>query len=127
MGKLNAKLIEHTKPEEKEFRLPDGEGLFLRVRPSGTKSWLFCFRIGSDRTWRQMTLGSLDELPLKAARDQLKELKQLVKNGIDPRNTRAAHKTENIQAISMQVLFDSWIDYLKINGTTLGAGCRVTT
>jgi hypothetical protein len=61
-----------------------------------------------------MTLGSLDELSLKAARDQLKELKQLVKDGIDLRNTRAAHKTENIQAISMQVLFDLWIDYLKI-------------
>jgi integrase len=114
MGKLNAKLIEHLKPKEKEFRVPDGEGLFLRVRTSGIKSWLFCFRIGSDRTWRQMTLGSLDELSLKAARDQLKELKQLVKNGIDPRNTRAAHKTENIQAISMQVLFDSWIDYLEV-------------
>jgi len=114
MGKLNAKLIEHLKPKEKEFRVPDGEGLFLRVRTSGIKSWLFCFRIGSDRTWRQMTLGSLDELSLKAARDQLKELKQLVKDGIDPRNTRAAHKADNIQAISMQMLFDSWIEYLKI-------------
>lgn len=59
MGKLNAKLIEHIKPKEQEFRLPDGEGLFLRVRPSGAKSWLFCFRIGTDRTWRQMTLGIL--------------------------------------------------------------------
>lgn len=114
MRKLNAKLIEHTKPKEKEFRLPDGEGLFLRVRPSGAKSWLFCFRIGSDRTWRQMTLGSLDELSLKAARDQLKELRQLVKEGIDPRNARAAVRAENTQAISMQVLFDSWIEYIKI-------------
>lgn len=114
MRKLNAKLIEHTKPKEKEFRLPDGEGLFLRVRPSGAKSWLFCFRIGSDRTWRQMTLGSLDELSLKAARDQLKELRQLVKDGVDPRNARAAVRPENTQAISMQVLFDSWIEYIKI-------------
>ena len=45
MGKLNAKLIEHLKPKEKEFRLPDGEGLFLRMRPSGAKSWLFCYRL----------------------------------------------------------------------------------
>lgn len=114
MGKLNAKLIEHTKPKEQEFRLPDGEGLFLRVRPSGAKSWLFCFRIGTDRTWRQMTLGSLEGLSLKEARDQLKGLKQLVKDGIDPRNARAATKTENMQAISMQGLFDSWIEYIKI-------------
>lgn len=115
MGKLNAKYIEHnTPPQAKEYREPDGEGLFLRVRPSGAKSWLFCFRIGSDRTWRQMTLGSLDELSLKKARDQLKELKQLVKEGIDPRHARAATKSENIQAISMQMLFESWIDYIKV-------------
>lgn len=114
MGKLNAKLIEHTKPKEQEFRLPDGEGLFLRVRPSGAKSWLFCFRIGTDRTWRQMTLGSLEDVSLKEARDQLKELKPLVKKGIDPRHARAASKEENIQAVSMQVLFESWIEYIKI-------------
>ncbi|WP_172458089.1 Arm DNA-binding domain-containing protein [Legionella quinlivanii] len=29
-------------------RKPDGEGLFLRIRPNGAKSWLFCFRIGKD-------------------------------------------------------------------------------
>jgi len=114
MGKLNAKLIEHLKPKEKEFRLPDGEGLFLRVRPSGAKSWLFCFRIGTDRTWRQMTMGSLDKLSLKEVRDQLKGLKQLVKDGVDPRHARAASKTENMQAISMQDLFNSWIEYIKI-------------
>lgn len=114
MGKLNAKLIEHTKPKEKEFRLPDGEGLFLRIRPSGAKSWLFCFRLGKSRTWLQMTLGSLKDVSLKDARDQLKELRRLVSDGIDPRNARAATKAENTQAISMQVLFESWIEYIKI-------------
>lgn len=56
-GKLTAKYIEHnTHPKAKEYRKPDGEGLFLRVRPSGAKNWLFFFRIGTDRTWRQQIL-----------------------------------------------------------------------
>ncbi len=115
MGKLTVKYIEHqTEPKDREYRKPDGEGLFLRIRPSGAKSWLFCFRIGTDRTWRQMTLGSLEDVSLKEARDQLKELKPLVKKGIDPRHARAATKEENIQAVSMQLLFDSWIEYIKI-------------
>lgn len=115
MGKLTIKYIEHhTDPKDREYRKPDGEGLFLRIRPNGAKSWLFCFRIGKDRTWRQMTLGSLKEMSLKEARDQLIELKRLVKEGIDPRHARAAAKQENIQAVSMQVLFDSWIEYIKI-------------
>lgn len=115
MGKLTAKYIEHqTEPKDTEYRKPDGEGLFLRIRPNGAKSWLFCFRIGKDRTWRQMTLGSLKDVSIKEARDQLKELKQLVKEGIDPRHARAATKQVNIQAVSMQVLFDSWIEHIKI-------------
>lgn len=114
MGKLNAKFIEHAKPKEKEYRLPDGEGLFIRIRPSGAKSWLFCFRLGKSRTWLQMTLGSLKDLSLKEARDQLKELRRLVVDGVDPRNARAAIRAENTQAISMQRLFDSWIEYIKI-------------
>lgn len=116
MGKLNAKLIEHTKPKEKEFRLPDGEGLFLRVRSSGAKSWLFCFRLGSDRTWLQMTLGSLQDVSLKDARNQLKALRGLVAEGLDPRNARAAAKAENNQAMTMQALFDVWIDFVKLGG-----------
>lgn len=116
MGKLTIKYIEHhTDPKDREYRKPDGEGLFLRIRPNGAKSWLFCFRIGKDRTWRQMTLGSLKDVSVKEARDQLKELKRLVKEGIDPRHARAAAKQENIQAISMQGLFDSWIEYIKID------------
>src|SRR3990167_8015350 len=116
MGKLNAKLIEHTKPKEKEYRLPDGEGLFLRVRSSGAKSWLFCFRLGSDRTWLQMTLGSLQDVSLKDARNQLKALRALVAEGLDPRNARAAAKAENNQAMTMQALFDGWIDFVKLGG-----------
>lgn len=114
MGKLNAKFIEHAKPKEKEYRLPDGEGLFIRIRPSGAKSWLFCFRLSKNRTWLQMTMGSLKDLSLKEARDQLKALRKLVADGIDPRNARAAARAENTQAISMQKLFDSWIEYIKI-------------
>lgn len=115
MGKLTIKYIEHqTDPKDKEYRKPDGEGLFLRIRPNSAKSWLFCFRIGQDRTWRQMTLGSIKDVSLKEAREQLKGLKQLVKDGIDPRHARAVTKQENIQAVSMQVLFDSWIGYIKI-------------
>ena len=47
MGKLTAKQVEHLTTEGKERREADGEGLFLRVRPSGAKSWLFCYRLGS--------------------------------------------------------------------------------
>jgi integrase len=115
MGKLTAKYIEHqTPPKDKEYRKADGEGLFLRVRPSGAKSWLFCFRLGSDRTWLQMTLGSLKDVSLKEARDFIKPYRKLVSEGIDPRTVKVATKAENIRAITMQTLFDAWIEHLHL-------------
>ena len=58
MTKLTAKKVENAKPGSKEYKLHDGEGLFLRVRPSGAKSWLFSFSLPGDRTLIRMTLGS---------------------------------------------------------------------
>lgn len=114
MSKLNAKLVTHTAPKSSEYRLADGNGLFLRIRTSGSKSWLYCFRLPGSRSLLQMTLGSIADVSLKEARDILPELRKLVAKGIDPRNARAAAKTENAQAMTMQALFDAWIEFVKL-------------
>ncbi len=116
MSKLNVKLIQYAAPKKTEYRLPDGKGLFLRVRPSGSKSWLYCFRLLGSRELQQMTLGTLEDVPLKKARLELIELRKLVAEGKDPRNVRAAAKAKNSQAITMQQLFEDWIGYVKIAG-----------
>lgn len=116
MSKLNAKLIQHAAPKDKEYRLSDGHGLFLRVRSTGAKSWLYCFRLPGKRQLQQMTLGAINDVSLKEARVKLQEARKQVSEGIDPRNTRAATKTQNAQAITMQKLFDDWIGYLKVAG-----------
>ena len=33
--------IDKAKPKEREYNLTDGYRLILRVKPTGTKSWLF--------------------------------------------------------------------------------------
>lgn len=114
MSKLTAKQIEHALPKEKEYRLPDGNGIFLRVRTSGAKSWLYCFRLPGNRALLQMTLGSLDDVSLKEVRSKLSDLRKLVAQGIDPRTARAAAIAENTQALTMQALFESWIEFVKI-------------
>lgn len=116
MSKLNTKFILNAKPKNREYRLSDGSGLVLRVRPTGDKSWLYCFRLPSDRRLLQMTLGSLHDVSLKEARSKLPELRNLVSEGIDPRTVRAAMKAENSQAITMQTLFEAWIEHVKIAG-----------
>ncbi|MCU7861287.1 MAG: integrase arm-type DNA-binding domain-containing protein [Candidatus Thiodiazotropha sp. (ex Lucinoma kastoroae)] len=33
--------VQQAKPKDKEFNLADGNGLALRVKPNGTKLWIF--------------------------------------------------------------------------------------
>lgn len=117
MSKLTAKQVEKAVPKESEYKLADGGGLYLRVRKTGVKSWLFCFRLPGNRQLFSMTIGSLQDVSLKNARLKLPELRRLVAEGIDPRNARAAAKAENAQAITMQSLFESWIAFLKITNS----------
>lgn len=114
MGKLTAKAVEKAAPRDKEYKLHDGEGLFLRVRSSGAKSWLFSYSLPGDKRLVRMTIGTPKELSLKDARDKIRELQNLVEEGIDPRTAKAAVIAENMRAVTMQVLFDRWIEFEKV-------------
>ena len=54
---LTDRAIRTAHPEEKEYLLADGYGLFLRVRPSDNKDWLLIYSFGQAR--RKLGLGSL--------------------------------------------------------------------
>ena len=43
MAKLNDSLIKATPQGDKEYILADGDGLYLRVRPTG-KAWFFRYK-----------------------------------------------------------------------------------
>lgn len=117
MKKNKSKVVVTAHAKDKEYLKHYGDGLFLRVRPSGVQSWLFSYQLpGGTRKFR-MTLNGKN-LTLKEARAMLPELHALVSQGIDPRNARAAKIAENTQAITMQRLFDAWIDFLKVSVST---------
>lgn len=42
---LNARQIDTAKPKEKEYKLTDGGGLYLLVKPNGAKYWRFKYRV----------------------------------------------------------------------------------
>jgi len=39
--RLSDKEIKSAKPSEKEYNLFDGDGLRLRIKPNGSKNWIF--------------------------------------------------------------------------------------
>lgn len=62
---LTDRAVKNLKPAEKDAFVSDGGGLYLRVRPTGTKTFLFKSQRGKTR-W--VTLGQYPELTLAEAR-----------------------------------------------------------
>jgi len=44
-AQMTATAVRNAKPKDKEYTLPAGESLYLVVKPTGAKSWLFRYRI----------------------------------------------------------------------------------
>jgi integrase len=83
----------------------DGRGLALEVRPSGQKYWRYRYRI--DGAANMFTMGEYPSVTLSAARDALKDARELVKAGVHPRDQkrletrkRAAAKKNTFKAVA---------------------------
>ena len=67
-------------------------GLYLQVAGSGTKSWLFRYKSPVTAKQREMGLGSLNLVPLAAARNIAVECRRQVLSGVDPLEERGRVK-----------------------------------
>jgi len=73
--------------ENKPGRYCDGGGLYLQVKPTGSKSWLFIYR--RDAKLKMMGLGAFPAVSLSGARKKAEALRGLRGNGVDPLADRA--------------------------------------
>ena len=64
--RLTDKAVMNAKPDTKSRKLFDGEGLFLLVKPDGSKYWRLKFRYGGKE--KLLALGVYPKLTLAAAR-----------------------------------------------------------
>jgi hypothetical protein len=87
--KLNDVKVRQTKAAG---LLNDGDGLYLKLTQTGSKSWLFRYRFGAAR--RDMGLGKYPDIGLKKAREKADDARKQVENGIDPIEARRAKRTE---------------------------------
>ncbi|RLV57789.1 DUF4102 domain-containing protein [Parashewanella curva] len=92
MGKkvtrLTDKEIKGVKPSSKDKVLCDGDGLQLRVRTTGTKSWNFNYLHPLTRKRINMGLGAYPSVTLAMARKQAIDARAILAQGIDPKEHR---------------------------------------
>jgi integrase len=79
---LDVKSLAALKPQARPFRVSDGGGLLLEVRPTGAKVWLCRLTVRGRR--RDMGLGGYPLVSLAAARSAAVEARRLAREGIDP-------------------------------------------
>src|SRR6266851_7215763 len=80
--RLSSGAVLKSKGRAKPYHLADGAGLYLRVAPSGAKSWIYRFTTGGRMT--DMGLGPLHTVGLKEARDRARQQRLIRLNGGDP-------------------------------------------
>lgn len=91
---LNDAQLRQVRSRDKPFRLSDGGGLFVEVRPSGSKLWRLAYRF--DGKQKLMALGSYPETSLARVREKRLEAKALLQNGVDPMAVAKAEKEERL-------------------------------
>ena len=81
---LTTKAIEALRPSDCPFRVRDKGcvGLAVRVAPDGGMTWDLAYRIAGAKV-RRMSLGRVEDLPLKSARDRANELTKAARAGVD--------------------------------------------
>lgn len=99
--------VRSAKPQEKEYTLVDGDGMFLLVHPNGSRYWRFRFRFGGKQ--HLMAFGVYPETSLADARQKREEARRLAAAGIDPREHKRAVKEEQTkEAITFESVARDW-------------------
>ncbi|SAE88123.1 phage integrase family site-specific recombinase [Enterobacter hormaechei] len=99
--------VRSAKPEEKAYKLTDGEGMVLLVHPNGSKYWRLRYRFGGKE--KMLALGKYPEVSLADARGRRDEARKLLANGVAPSENKKAVKVEHEQeAITFEVVAREW-------------------
>ena len=96
--------IKKAKPKEKEYSLCDGYGLLLRIKPNGSKLWLFNYIRPILGTRTNLGLGTYPIVSLAEARMLRDDCRKLLAQQIDPKKHR--EELERKQLMDTQSSFE---------------------
>jgi integrase len=109
VSKLYAINVSNAKAQSRDYKLADGEGLYLLVRTNGRKSWRMNYRMaGSQKT---LSFGNWPEVSLSDARERRNEARKLIARGVDPneqeKRNRAAERLA--AANTFKAVAEEWV------------------
>ena len=107
-NKLTDLAVRNAKPGDKPRRLADGGGLFLEVRPNGSKYWRLAYRHGGKQ--KLLALGVYPDVSAPEARKAALRAKDHLAEGRDPSLVRRILKGTNSTENTFQAVAVEWIE-----------------
>ena len=83
-------------PEEKEYRINDGNNLHFVVNPKGNKRWELRYKKPNGK-WSWLGLGRYPDVGGKWARQKADEVRKLISQGIDPVLQKAEERQAELE------------------------------
>lgn len=120
-----------AKAQDKPYKLTDGKGLYLEVKPNGVKAWRYRFKLAREGAIKEsvFAIGEYATVPngetpeaaqarraggrltLAEARDERAKARDLVKQGINPAHNRQLErvKREQDSANTFEAVAREWV------------------
>ncbi|WP_141051891.1 tyrosine-type recombinase/integrase [Aliarcobacter cryaerophilus] len=107
--KILEKELAKNNPNEKAVKknkLADGKGLYLIIKPNGSKLWRFDFRYGNKNL--SMSFGIYPEVSLKEAREKREEARELISKNINPISVKRIKRAS--ESLTLDMVINEWLE-----------------
>jgi hypothetical protein len=113
---LNDTQIKNAKAADDEYSLHDPRGLYLRIRPDGSKDWMLRYKDLYSSKRPKISLGSYNSgTTLKLAREERDKCLALLAKNIDPKSHRIAEDLErrSSNTNTLELVAAKWFEVKK--------------
>ncbi len=111
---LSSATVKNAKASTSEYLLADGrQGLYLRVLPTGSKSWLYKYKF-NDKS-KKLSLGLYPDIGLAEARDKHAAARLKVRQGIDPAVLETTPSSTLNDQMTVSKLLELYTKSIKLN------------
>lgn len=98
--------IRKTKPTEKPFKLADSSGLYLLIKPNGSKLWYMKYRI--DGKEKKLAFGPYPDVSLFKARQLRDAARAKIREGVDPSADKKIAQQKNKNGHTFRQIAMNW-------------------
>ena len=107
--------VKQARPKTKEYNLADGGGLALRVKPNGSRLWVFNYSRPITQKRANISFGMYPDLSLADARRKREKARELLAKQIDPKEYKESITEKELKAINntLKAVAEQWLEVKK--------------